>query len=78
MGKFLGVSDKELEILEAWAKHGSLLAGAEALKAEGKINHISAAYNRVARLKWRYRTAKMFIREFERWAAKLPSPLESF
>jgi len=73
----LRISEREREVLEAWMKHGNLLAAAEALKRENKINHISTAYNRISRLKWRYRNAKEFIREFERWARMLPSPLEA-
>lgn len=71
MGKFLGISEKELEVLETWAKHGSINVAADVL-------HIppSTAYTRVARLKWRYRAAKEFIREVERWMAKLPGALE--
>lgn len=71
MGKFLAISEKELQVLEAWSKHGSIKAAAEVLGIPP-----TTAYTRITRLKWRYRTAKEFIREFDRWASKLPSPLE--
>lgn len=71
MGKFLGISKGELEVLELWATHGSIKIAAEIL-------HIppSTAYTRITRLKWRYRASKEFIREVERWMAKLPGALD--
>ena len=71
MGKFVGISEKELEILENWAKHGNINVAAEVLKIPA-----STAYTRVQRLRWRYHAAKDFIREVERWMAKLPGALE--
>jgi molybdenum-dependent DNA-binding transcriptional regulator ModE len=71
MAKLLEVSAKEHELLEAWAKYGSLTAAARALGIPQ-----STMSNRKARLAWRYRRAKQFIREVERLEAKLPGALE--
>ena len=68
---FPEVTPREREVLEAWAKHGSVHVAAEVLRLPP-----STAYTRVTRLKWRYRAAKEFIREVERWMAKLPGALE--
>jgi DNA-binding MarR family transcriptional regulator len=71
LGKLLAISDKELEMLEALAKYRNAKAAAEKLGLKQ-----STARNRIARLKWRYHLAKDFVREVERWNAKLPTALE--
>ena len=71
MPKYLRVTDKETKVLEEWQKQGNITLAAEVLNIPS-----TTAYNRVARLKWRYRQAKDFIREVERWMAKLPAALE--
>jgi hypothetical protein len=71
MAKISEVSQKEHELLEAWAKYGSLTAASKALGIPQ-----STLSNRKARLAWRYRRARTFIREVERLQATLPGPLE--
>lgn len=71
MAKLLEVSAKEHELLEAWAKYGSITAAAHALSIPQ-----STLSNRKARLAWRYRRARAFVREVERLQAQLPGPLE--
>jgi hypothetical protein len=71
MGKLLEISKVELEMLEAWAKHGTLKDAAEALSIP-----LSTLSNRKSRVRWRYRQARDFVREVERWQAKLPGALE--
>ena len=71
MGKFLAVSEKERQILELWAKHRNIKTVIEVSELKA-----STVYNRISRLRWRYHLAKEFIRDVERWFAKLPSPLE--
>lgn len=71
MPKYLAVTEKELKVLEAWRINGTIALAAEELKIPP-----TTAYNRIIRLKWRYRRAREFIREVERWMAKLPGALE--
>lgn len=71
MPKYLRVTDKEIEVLEEWREHGTIALAAEVLGIPP-----TTAYNRVDRLKRRYRQARDFIREVERWMAKLPGALE--
>lgn len=71
MGKILEISKKEHEMLEAWAKTGSLGAAAKVLGI-GQ----STMSNRKSRLQWRYKRARDFVREVERWMARLPGALE--
>jgi len=71
VGKILEISEKELEMLEAWQKHGTLSEAARALGIPQ-----STISNRKSRLQWRYHRARDFIREVERWMAKLPGALE--
>lgn len=67
----LEVSPKEYEMVEAWAKHGSITAAARALEIPQ-----STMSNRKARLIWRYRRAKEFCRIVEKLESRLPGPLE--
>lgn len=71
MGKLLEISKVELEMLEAWVRHGTLKDAAEALGIP-----LSTLSNRKSRVRWRYRRARDFVREVERWQAKLPGALE--
>lgn len=71
MSRILEVSEKERELLEAWAKYGSIAGAAKALGIPQ-----STMSNRKARLAWRYRRAKQFIREVEKLQLALPGPLE--
>lgn len=71
MAKILEVSEKERELLEAWGKYGSISGASKALNIPQ-----STLSNRKARLAWRYRRARTFIREVERLQAQLPGPLE--
>ncbi len=71
MPKYLRVTDKEIKVLEKWREHGTIALAAEVLGIPS-----TTAYNRIVRLKWRYRKAREFIREVERWMAKLPGALE--
>lgn len=71
MSKLLEVSVKEHQMLEAWARFGSLGAAARALNIPQ-----STLSNRKARLAWRFQRAKLFVREVERLQAGLPGALE--
>jgi hypothetical protein len=71
MGKYLEVSEKERQMIEAWAKFGSITAASKALNVPQ-----STLSNRKSRLAWRYRKAKSFCREVERLQAQLPGHLE--
>jgi len=71
LGRLYEISEVELQMLEAWAQTGSLTLAAR--KLEKPQSTIS---NRKARLQWRYKRAKDFCREVERWMAKLPGALE--
>lgn len=71
MARLISISEKEIEMLEAWAKHGSLKAASEALDIP-----LSTLSNRKSKLRWRYRRARQFIREVDKWMARLPGALE--
>jgi len=66
------ITDKELEILSAIERHGTLTDAARALG----IN-VSTASQRVLRLKLRYIQAREFMRQYERWKFRLPKYLEA-
>jgi len=65
------ITDKELELLTALERHGSLKRAAEALGIP-----VSTASQRLIRLKMRYTFARDFLRDFERWRLRLPRYLE--
>ena len=71
MSKLLEISEKELELLNAWKKYGSLTAGARALGIPQ-----STASNRKSRLVWRFRKAKEFCKQVEKAELGLPGALE--
>jgi hypothetical protein len=71
MARILEVSEKERELLSAWAKYGSISAASKALGIPQ-----STLSNRKSRLLWRARRARTFLREVERLQATLPGLLE--
>jgi len=71
MSRLLEISKVELEMLEAWARHGTLKDAAGSLGIP-----LSTLSNRKSRLRWRYYRARQFVRAVERWQSRLPGPLE--
>ena len=71
MSRIIAVSDKEKQILEGWIKYGNISTAAEVLKIP-----TSTAHSRVRVLKYRVFKAKQFLRDVERWNARLPGRLE--
>jgi len=66
MPKSIAITDKELEVLMALERHGTLKAVAEVLRLKE-----STVRSRILRLRMRAEDAKRFLREYERWAGKL-------
>lgn len=65
------ITDKEREALEAYIETGSMTRAAE--KLELPLKTVSA---RISRWRVRYHRAKGFIRESDRYVAKLPTILD--
>jgi hypothetical protein len=65
------ITEKELAMLDAWAKTGSLTAAAKVLDIPQ-----STMSNRKSRLQWRFKRARDFCRDVERQMARLPGALE--
>jgi hypothetical protein len=71
MARVFEVTEKELAMLDAWAKTGSLTAAAKILNIPQ-----STMSNRKSRLQWRFKRARDFCRQVERQMARLPGALE--